>query len=68
MEVITELTVLKVGNRIYAPKLNKDFKLVGYSYSQIYKDMLAHLEPEDKNEKGFQITLSNLMALEYEVY
>lgn len=68
MEVITEFTVLQVGNKIYAPKLKKDYILVDYNYSEIYTDMLAYLEPIDKNEKRFQITLSDMVILEYEVY
>ncbi len=30
--------------------------------------MLAYLEPTDKSEKGFQITLSSIVNLEYQVY
>ncbi len=37
MEVITEFTILKVGNIIYAAKLEKDYILTGYNYSEIYK-------------------------------
>ncbi|MFW0737080.1 hypothetical protein [Flavobacterium sp. T12S277] len=46
----------------------KNFILVVYNYSEIYEDMLAYLEPEDKDEKGFQVTLRDLIVLEYQVY
>ena len=68
MEAITELTQLQVGNKIYEPKLKKDFVIVDYKYSEIYKEMVGNLEPTEKNDNGFQITLSSLIALEYEVY
>lgn len=68
MEIITELTTLQVSNRIHAPKLNKDYIITSYRYNEIYKDMLAYLEPIDKNENGFQITFKNLITLKYQVY
>lgn len=68
MEPITELTTLQVGNKIYAPKLNKDYMIVDYSYSQNFKQMVANLAPTDINDKGFTITFKDLIALNYHVY
>lgn len=61
MEAISELTTLQVGNKIYAPKLKKDFILVDYQYDQTFKEMTASLVPEDKDGNGFTIRFSDLI-------
>jgi hypothetical protein len=68
MEVITELTTLQIGNKIHAPKLGKDFIIANYSYNQIFKQMIADLEPTDKNDKSFTITFSDMIELKYQIY
>jgi hypothetical protein len=64
---ITDLTQLEVGDKIYAPKLDKYFNIVDYSHSNIFREMLANLSPsnENPNEKGFTATLSTLIELNY---
>jgi len=64
---ITELTHLAAGDKIYAPKLNKYFKIVDYSYSNVFTEMLANLAPsnENPNETGFTATLSTIIELDY---
>lgn len=68
MEAITELTTLQLGNKIHAPKLGKDFIIVDYAYNNNFKQMVANLEPTDKNDRGFTITFSDLIELDYQVY
>lgn len=67
MEKINELTTINIGDKIYAPKLNKYFNIVDYVYNDIYKDMLANLAPSNENpkEKGFTATLKSLIELGY---
>lgn len=68
MERITELTTLKIGDKLYSPKLNKNFIVVDYSYNEIFKQMVANLSALEKNERGFTISLKDLIELEYELY
>ncbi|SFZ93351.1 hypothetical protein SAMN05428642_10384 [Flaviramulus basaltis] len=67
MNKITELTELKVGNKIYAPKLDTYYLIVEYSYNDIHKDMYTNLSPskENPNENGFMATLSTMIELGY---
>lgn len=67
MNRITELTHLVVGDKVYAPKLNKYFSIVDYSHNDIFKEMLANLAPsnENPNENGFTATLSTMIELDY---
>lgn len=67
MTKITKLTHLTVGNKIYAPKLDKYFLIVEYSYNDIHKDMYANLSPskENPNENGFMATLGTMIELGY---
>lgn len=65
MKAITELSVLKIGDKIHSPKLNKDFVLVEYTYNEIFKQMIANLSPMEQNESGFTISLKDLIKLGY---
>lgn len=64
---ITELTHLEIGDKIYAPTLNLYFRIVDYSYSGNFKEMLANLAPsnENPNENRFTATLSTMIELDY---
>ncbi|NAS30661.1 hypothetical protein GTQ40_06735 [Flavobacteriaceae bacterium R38] len=67
MEKINELTTINIGDKIYAPKLDKYFNIVDYAYDDIFKDMLANLAPSSENteERGFTATLKTLIELGY---
>lgn len=65
MKAITELSELKIGDKIHSPKLNKDFVLVEYAYNEIFKQMIANLSPMEQNESGFTISLKDLIKLGY---
>jgi hypothetical protein len=67
MNKITELTNLTVGDKIYAPKLNKYFIIVEYTYNNTYKDMYANLAPSKENpdEQGFMATRGTIIELDY---
>ena len=64
---ITELTGLTIGDKIYAPKLDKYFILIEYNYNNTFKDMYANLSPskENPNENGFMATLGTMIELDY---
>lgn len=68
MKPITELTRLQVGNKIYAPKLAKDYIIVDYHYNEAFKQIVVNLAPIDKNDNGFTICFSDLITLNYHVY
>jgi len=63
---IKKNTVLKIGYKIYAPKLSIDYTIVGYNDSTEYEDMLANLVPINKPDKyGTTITLTGMADLGY---
>ena len=67
MKLITKMTALKVGDKIYAPVLDKYFIIKEYGYSDIYKDYNANLIPSKENpeEHGFTINLESIIKLGY---
>jgi len=63
---IKKNTVLKIGDKIYAPKLNRNYTIVEYNYSAEFEGMLANLAPINQpNENGTTITLEGMADLGY---
>ena len=67
MEKINELTNLRIGDKVYAPLLDRYFLILTYSYNNTYNEMYANLTPsiENPSENGFQATLVTMIELDY---
>ena len=65
--IINKDSQLKVGDEIYAPKIDKYYRIVECDFNDEFKEVMLNIASTNRNplENGFVIRLSGLISLGY---